>query len=342
MNPWIGWERRNTLLAEFSIYLATAVALVQRYSREINAFDPTAVRFTTHQQIISGDAVDPYRFRVLIPEMTQWLWEKGPFGGDPAWLDRIHFALFGICFVAMFWLIRVMLTELGWSPGQSLVGPLLLALALPVAFTFHDYQPWSWLEAVFIPLVYILALRKSPIWILLLVAIAASLNRETAVALSLIPIALSVRNWNVSDLRRYYLYCSAALIIPWMVIRFYMLTVWPGPANQRAISIQEIWERNFDFSGAASLQWGGWLTTIFTLATFAGGILVAAIAGLARRKCPTDALWIAVFTLPVFFAGWFVFAVWSEVRVLLPVLIIALPLTLSAFATPACRKHDSQ
>ena len=152
---------------------------------------------------------------------------------------------------------RSITNRTGLSPGQSLVGPLLLALALPVAFTFHDYQPWSWLEAVFIPLVYILALRKSPIWILLLVAIAASLNRETAVALSLIPIALAVRNWNVSDLRRYYLYCSAALIIPWMVIRFYMLTVWPGPANQRAISIQEIWERNFDFSGAASLQWGG-------------------------------------------------------------------------------------
>ena len=318
-----------------------ALILVQRYSRDINSFDPSAIRLLTHQQIVSGEAVDPYRFRVLVPEAMQWIWVSGPFANEPVWLDRLYFVFFGGCFVAMFLLIRIMLTQLGWSPGESLVGPLLLATVLPVAFANHDFQPWSWLEALLVPFVYILALRRSPLWIFLLVAFVATFNRETAVALALIPFALSIQNWHDSKIRFYYLSGTAAIVVIWALVRLTLLTIWPGPASQRAISIEQIWERNLNVSGTISLQWGGWVTTLFTISVFAGGILVAALVGVKSKKCPVEALWIAAFTLPPLIAAWLVFAIWIEVRVLLPVLIIALPLALSAFTPMNHGKRES-
>ena len=334
MNPWVGWSKPRTLIPEALLYATASISLTQKYSREINAFDAQALRFVTQQQIVDGEALDPYRFRLLVPEVVHWLGLHGPFGSSAVSLDRIHFVLFGSCFFLLFWLLRVQLTQLGWSAGQSLVGPLVIALILPMALINHDYQPWSWVEAVSIPLVVILVLRRNSVWWLVVVGTLAVLNRETALALVLIPMAMLLMNRKSRGHRKYFVLAGLALALPWIIARYLMLFVWPGPANERVISVAEVWARNTDFSSAASLQWGGWLTMIFTVGVFAAAVVVASLFGIANRSCPREALWIAALTVPAYVAGWGVFALWGEVRVLVPVMLLLIPIALSAFASP--------
>ena len=80
---------------------------------------------------------------------------------------------------------------------------------------------------------------------------------------------------------------------------------------------------------------------LFLVVLFVGPLVFAAIIGVSNRTVPPQALWIAAATVPVYFAGWLVFALWGEVRVLLPILIVAMPLVLAAFSEPLSKQHAS-
>ena len=340
-----GWGCFRVLAAEIAIYLAIAAVLIQRYSREVNSFDPTAIRVSTHFAIVDGMAVDPYRFRILLPELVSGVLKVLPFGNSPAALDRTYFIVIGLCFVATMLLLRMLLTKLGWSPAASLAGPLLLAALLPLTFTNHDFQPWTWLEGVTILWLFLALLRNAGLKWIVTISIIASLNRETGIALACLPLALFIASRARGGERlyqNYFLKSLLALVVPWIIVRFLMLSAWPGPATSRAISVEEIWQRNSNFSGGLSLQWGGWLTTLASVSLFLGPVIIAAIVAIFNHSVPRDALFVAAFSIPVYFSGWFVFAIWSEVRVLLPVFLLLIPLALAAFGSPITKRDQGK
>jgi len=70
-----------------------------------------------------------------------------------------------------------------------------------------------------------------------------------------------------------------------------------------------------------------------------GAIFITTLLGLLRGKAPRESLWIAAFTVPPLLAVWLYFALWWEVRVLLPVVILLLPISLSALFGPTSKHH---
>jgi hypothetical protein len=327
------------MAAEIAIYVAIAAVLIQRYSWEVNSFDPTAIRISTHFSIIDGTAVDPYRFRILIPEIVSGILSVLRLDQSAETLDRTYFIFIGLCFVITMLLLRLLLTKLGWSRGASLSGPILVAALLPVSFTNHDFQPWTWLEgATILGLFLALISRANLMWIGSISVIAA-LNRETAIALACIPLALMIANRTGGRLfQDYFFRALLAVVFPWITVRLLLLYAWPGPATSRAISLDEIWQRNTNFSGDLSLQWGGWLSTVVSVGLFLGPILIAALVGVLNRTVPRDAMYVAIISVPVYLAGWIVFAIWSEVRVLFPVLLLLMPLAVAAFGSPLTKR----
>jgi len=323
---WLGWSPAGALVAELTVYAVISVLLIQEYSAAVNAFDRSAVRLQTHEQIVNGTALDPYRFRVLLPVFTHALQAVGLVPDDPAWLDRAYFLIFGACFFALLLSCRLMLTAYGWRPSVSLAGPLILAALLPVSFRYHDFQPWSWPEALSVALlVTVLLRRRSIAWVAVIVSLA-SLNRETAVVLCMVPIALIVSQPRGARRDRYLITAAVVSTAIWLITRMVLVLWAPGAAPGRVIELEELWRRNLNPESVFQLG--------FTVLAFVAVPVIASIIGVVSGRAPRRAIWVALFTVPWFIGGYVVFALWIEVRVLVPALIVALPLVVAAFEAP--------
>lgn len=328
---WLGWPSRGALFAELVVYAGVAVWLMRQYSVEVNAFDRAGIRLQTHELVAGGEAMDPYRYRLLVPLALDLLQQSGAVPSGAVWLDRAYFLFFGGCFAGLFLATRVMLTTYGWRPTESLVGPLLLAALMPMAFRYHDFQPWTWPEALSIALVVIVLLKRANLaWVIGIVALA-SLNRETALVLTAIPIAMALSRPRGSRLDHYLVKAAVGSFIVWSAIRLVLVFGVPGPASGRVIDLSEILRRNTNPESIFALA--------FTVALFVLPVLVPAIVGVVQGAVPGTALWIAAVTAPLFLGGYLVFALWIEVRVLVPAVVVLLPLVLAAFTRPTGGEH---
>src|SRR4051812_14657106 len=132
-----------------------------------------------HGTMANGTALSPYRYRILVP----WVAEAG---SRVVGLERAYLVFYFVVFpVALCSLVRLLRTW--YSTSVALMGTVLVAAVLPLAFRDHYFQPATWLE--FVLMIWALQLLTRPVVDLRMyavVSVAAALNRETGVLLGLL------------------------------------------------------------------------------------------------------------------------------------------------------------
>ena len=222
---------------------------------------------------------------------------------------------------AIFFLLGALYRYLrAWfSNEQALVGVLFAAATMPLALRDHYFQPWSLLEAGLFT-AGLLCIYRRRLWTLASIVALASFNRETAV---FIPLAFLCANAPIggpgeSDrmpVRR------AALLFAgygalWAVVFFGLRAVLGGA--QPVMTLPEVLARNT--APAVTLR------AIVRAGLLFGAFWIFAAAGFMRA--PGFVRRVSLVALP-YLAAVFVWGMWHEVRLLMPLYAIVLPLGLS-------------
>ena len=194
----INYRKFLTPVTELLVYFSVAYILLVDYLSRLNqiiGIDQQAWFAPGNfvELIADGQAEDPYRQRLLVPWVVIYLDRIDDNALNILRLDQIQAGIYLLMFVLLLFVVQQMLTTFGFSRATGMAGALLVAVLLPLAFRDHGYQAWSWLESTFFALAIIMTLRKTPLILFALLGILAVLNRETAIVLPLIPLAIA---WN--------------------------------------------------------------------------------------------------------------------------------------------------
>src|SRR5262249_54357304 len=177
----------------FLILLSAGAVVSQVYYTRV-AKPNLTVRMERHAEIVSGTAVSPYRYRILVPFAAETLTDAFARVTSRETAFRLAYRILEPCgivlalFCLYFWL-----TE-WFSTDQALLGVLFVTTTVPIALQDHDYQPWSVPEVALFTGALI-AIRHNRFWIVAAIVAVATLNRETAV---FIPMAYLLMNIEVT------------------------------------------------------------------------------------------------------------------------------------------------
>jgi hypothetical protein len=307
----IGWTT-------FAIVLSVSAALAYVYFRQVGS-PYLQERLELHRQILQGSAESPYRYRVLVPFVAEALARglSAVLPGDRAFL--LAYGLYDLA--AIFLLLGVLYRYLrAWfSNEQALGGVLFAAATMPVALRDHYFQPWSILEAGLFA-AGLLCICRGRRWTLAAIVALASFNRETAV---FIPLAFLLANASIGGtgepgrmpVRRAALLFAGYCAI-WAAVFFGLRAVLGGapPAMPRP----EAFSRNT--AGAVTLR------AIVRAGLLFGAFWIFAVAGF--RRAPGFVRRVSLVALP-YLAAVLVWGMWHEVRLLMPLYAIIVPLGLS-------------
>jgi hypothetical protein len=150
---------------------------------------------TQQQNVISGTAGSPYRYRVLVPLVLDGLTHVLAFLGttQAAYLGA-SLIYDGLALAFQFLMLYALFRQF-FAPLHALLGVSFVGGVTVLTLAYFTYQPWSILEVAFFALGFLLAYRGQWAWVAVTV-ILASLNRETGVFL---PLALFLAS--LQDLR---------------------------------------------------------------------------------------------------------------------------------------------
>jgi Dolichyl-phosphate-mannose-protein mannosyltransferase len=264
-----------------------------------------------HHGILNGTANAPERYRVLVPAIVE-----GPIRlfarvmpYDQAF-DRAYAIFYFLAMVSMLWALYAYLTE-WFTDEQALVGVLLVACTIRITIRQHDWAPGSYLEPGFFSIALLLILRDRRWWFAFLVAVA-SLSRETGVFLVLLYLATAPFNRRSLWTATMYLAVSGAVFVG---VRLVL-----GDA-ERYWTLGRVLETNLSQPSLA----------VFNVAVFLGAVWLFAILGFARA--PVFARRAAAI-IPIYLGAIAVWGIWWEVRLLMPIYPLVLPLALSYLFTP--------
>ena len=258
-------------------------------------------------RIVRGSADSPYRYRILVPHLIQGLsllvHPDGVTGLAAAWFAYWLLA-YQLLFLAVYRVLRIW-----FSPFLSLVGILIMSVSVQVTID-GTFQPWTVLEAGLYALA-LLAIYYQKKWILLVILVAATLNRETGCFIVLFFFVQQVRlRWPFMS-RQNWIW-TAVYAVAWTGI-YGGLRLWLGNA-QTSTSIAEAFANNISIFHLASFGMrAGLFLGVYWFFVYKGW---ATAPGFIRRA------WLAV---PVYLAFIFVFGVWREVRLLMPLYPILIP-----------------
>jgi len=208
-----------------------------------------------------------------------------------------------------------------FTPEQALVGVLFVTTTMPIALQDHDFQPWSLAEAALFTSALIAIRRKRFVTVAVLVAIA-SFNRETALfipaAFVLLTTAESSAIWPAN--RDVWLK-SVSLLAIWAVI-FVGLRLTRGSAPPlQPLSDLFRWNRDPESVRRAITNW--------TL--FLGAFWIFAMRALRSAPPPLRRL---ALLIPPYIATVLVWGVWFEVRLLMTLYAVIVPLALTFVYPP--------
>jgi hypothetical protein len=268
-------------------------------------------RRSYHAGILDHTIEAPERYRLLMPTIVE-----GPIRVLQQWMSRndafdrtyaVFYALALPAFLAsLFAYVRV------WFPAEpTLAGVLFVAALLPIAMRPNEYGPHSLLEPTFVSLALLCTVRDRRLWLVLLLVVAA-LNRETSVFLVLLYAVarpLDKQRWA----------WTLAYAVIWLTV-FVGLRLYAGEADR-------YWTLAKVFSSNLSQLW----PTVFNVAVLFGVIGSCAAAGF--RDAPLFVRRVAT-VIPAYLAVVAVWGIWREVRLLLPLMPLLLPLALSFFYAP--------
>jgi hypothetical protein len=299
-----------------AIFVAVSTVTALNY-----AFLPGEATLTARRSFQAGilahtiEAPDRYRF--VLPMMIEGpiaVLQRSMSRNDA--FDRAYAVFYVLALPAflasLFAYVRV------WFPSEAaLVGVLFVAATLPVAMRPNEYGPHSFLEPTFISLALLCILRDRRLWLAVLVAVA-TLNRETGIFL----VVLYALARPLNQQRAIVTVAYGAI---WLTV-FIGLRLYAGDAD-RYWTVAKVFTSNL-----SQLP-----LTVFNVAALFGVFWWFAAAGF--RDSPTFVRRVAV-VIPVYLAVIGVWGVWWEVRLLLPLLPLLLPLALSFLFRPATGAVD--
>lgn len=285
-------------------------------------------RLLLHGTIIDGIAPSQYRHRVLVPYLVHALAKAlSPLSGHRQRL-RLHdhgstgafiiayqvfdFAAILFSLGALYALLAVWFTS-----EQSLVGTLLAAFTMQLTFRDHYFHPWSLLEIGLFALGFLLIYREQHKWFGV-VLVAASLNRETSIYLLIVFFFTKVIDWKGKPViaSRKHLALLGIYSAIWLAI-FVGLRValgFPPPT----FTVEQAWLSN---TNAHVLRWSAQLNALFF------GVFWIYIA-LGFRRAPAF-IRRASLMLPFYAVLIFVIGLWYEIRYLMTLYPVLIPLGLS-------------
>jgi hypothetical protein len=264
-----------------------------------------------HQGILNSTANAPERYRVLIPAIVE-----GPIRAFARVMpyehafDRAYAIFYFLAIVLMLWSIYAYLTE-WFTDDQALVGALLVACTIRITIRQHDWAPGSYLEPSFFSIGLLLILRDRPWWFVAVVAVA-SLSRETGIFLALLYAVAAPFNrrtlWTT-------LACLAVSGAVFLGVRFVL-----GGA-ERYWTLGRVLETNLSQPFLA----------LFNISMLLGAVWIFAALGFARAPAFVRR---AAVVIPIYLAAIAVWGIWWEVRLLMPLYPLVLPLALSYLFPP--------
>jgi hypothetical protein len=302
-----------------AILMILSVSAVIAYGYFTRVDKPNfASRLELHHHIITGTAPSPYRYRILVPFVGE-LFTTASAVVLPV---RTSFLLvYGVYdLVAVFFLLASLFAWLRtwFTADQALIGVLFVAGTMPIALQNHYFQPWSLLEVGLLSTALI-AIHRQRYWLLACLVALASLNKETAI---FIPIAFlltidakqlmnarSTEEWRP-------VVVFGALFLIWAIVFWglrYVLGVAP-----HIQTIESVLAHN---TTKDSL-----LRTLLNGSLFLGAWWIFALLGF--RHAP-QFIKRMIFIIPLYLITVLVWGVWYEVRLLMPLYPIIVPLGLS-------------
>ena len=289
-----------------AIFVAASAVTALDYSFFVG--DPTLVaRRHIHEGVLARTATAPDRYRLLAPAIVEapmkllrrWMAPEIAF-------DRVYAIFYLAAMTALLWsqfaYLRVWFTD-----AQALIGVLLLGSTLRITIRQHDYAPFSYLEPTFFALGLLLILNDRRLWLGLLVALA-SLNRETGIFVVFLFAA-------TQPLTRRNVLTALVYTAIWAAV-FVGVRLYGGEA-ERYWELARIWRTNISQPGL----------TLYNVTALLGVMWLFAVIGF--RRAPPFVRRAAV-VVPAYAGAVALWGLWWEVRLLLPLLPLVLPLALSA------------
>jgi hypothetical protein len=276
-------------------------------------------RLELHNKILRGTAPSPYRYRVLVPFTGEALTRSFSVVLPHKEAFLLSYLIYD--FLAIFILLYLLFiwSSIWFSREQALIGVLFVAGTMPIALQDHFFQPWSLLE-VGLFTAALLAIHSKRYWLLAAIVVLASLNRETAVLIPLVFLLASLDQARFlkpgSRIEWKPVVQAGGLLLLWAAV-FLGIRYFQGSTAHTA-TIREVLAKNTTERGLFYTFVNGGL--------FLGGFWVFAVLGF--RYAPRlirRITWI----VPLYLVTVLVWGVWYEVRLLMPLYPVLVPLGLS-------------
>lgn len=265
-----------------------------------------ALRKELQEAIVAGSADEPYRFRVLIPYLSDLVTRGLSSSVGEYWVHAVWFlALNSMLLTIVFSVIWDLSDKL--SLHGRILATAIASIAWNVALYDHYYQPWSVAEAALVALAFLL-LRRNLLNFLPLVCLVATLNRDTGL---LIPISVFLYLMATSKQQIRSHAIPIALSLFSSLILFAALRVSVGPADM-VNSLEQILQLNTSPRGLFYFA--------LNICLLALPIIIASFSQEFRRSMRP---WMVAFSPQ--FVLIVIFGIWAEVRLLVPYLVFLIP-----------------
>jgi hypothetical protein len=306
-----------------AVLILLSAAAVQAYNYYYLVVKPTlSMRMDLHNQILAGTAPSPYLYRVLIPYEAEAILRIGQIAVSPTAAFTAAYLLLDFLGISLL-LVSLYFYLTHWFDWKtSLLGALFCAVVLGITFHDHYFQPWSFWEAGFLTL-SLLLIRQDRRLLLGLLVVLASLNRETAL---FIPLLFLVTTQDIFGLLRLKarpdwskLAYFAGYAGIWLVV-VAGLRLALGNA-EHVETLQQILRANLD-------PWNLRKTAV-NIVLFQGAFWFFAVLGF---KTAPQFIRRTAWIIPPYLALLLIWSYWVEVRLLMSLYAVLIPMALAFFA----------
>jgi hypothetical protein len=307
--------------------MLVSVAAVLAYSHYTHIELPKLEsRARLHQQVLDGTSLGPYKYRKLVPWAAESIAAPAQrvFGTSRETALQYTYLLYDFVALSLFLCTLYVLLGKWYRPRSALIAGLFCGGLASVAFRDHSFQPWSMIEAWFF-CAALLASWNGSYPALLLLTIAASLNRTTGIFVPVIYLLGSgeLRTLGTrASLERWVRFGLLGLAATLVIV-----AIRAGQGGSHGLSVMTLTARSTrSLRGLFELNLQELGTVAFNTLLFLGAGWLFALRG-ARRADPFIRRQAVL--IPLYLAPIVLFGHWIEVRLLLSLYPVLLALALA-------------
>ena len=256
--------------------------------------------YQMHRTLVQHTADAPNRYRVLVPVLVESFSRLMPSVVQPQLRFLGGYFIYYQGSVAFSLMLLFIYLRQWYACPQALVGILVVAMSMLVAFGDGYFQPWSLLE-IGLFTAGLLAIYKSQRMLLAGIIGLATLNRETGVFLVITYLLINLKR-ETRFLARSHLIWTGIYSAIWGSI-FIGVRLWLGATPQ--LSLMQILQMNFNL--------GALLMTGVNGVLFLGAYWILVWKGYKVSHPFIRTTWRIV---PVYLIAVLIFGLWPEVRLL--------------------------